>query len=87
MSCVGSPPSRDPSKQVAVQTSCSSRILEMQTNARTVETQDTAHIVHPVGQQLWREINQQKQCQLFDKLPKTKVQTHQRLGKQPLLWQ
>jgi hypothetical protein len=57
MGCMGTPPSRDPSKQVTAQTTCASRILQMQTNAGTVETRKTSHIVHPGGRQLWREIH------------------------------
>jgi hypothetical protein len=54
------PPRRDPSKQVTAQTTCASWILRMQTKARTVKTCNTAHIVHPGGQRLWREIHLNK---------------------------
>ncbi len=56
---MGTPPSRDPSKQVTLQMTCASQILQMQTNAGTVEIRDTTHILHPGGQQLWHEICQQ----------------------------
>ncbi len=56
MGRMGTPPSRDPSKQVTAQMTCASRILQIQTNAGTVKTCNMAHIIHPGGQQLWGEI-------------------------------
>jgi hypothetical protein len=46
----------------------------MQTNAETVETRNTAHIVHPGGRRLWHEIRQQRLCQPFDTMPQEKYE-------------
>ncbi len=69
----GDSTSRDTSKQVTVQMTYASRILQMQAHAGTVETCNMAHILHLGGQQLWHEICQQRRCQSFDSMPREKV--------------
>ncbi len=86
MRCVRTPPNGDPSKPIAVQMARSPQILQIQANTGTLETRNVTHHFHPGGWLLWCVIRQQGQCRPFDKMLQEQVQTHLRLGRQPVLW-